>query len=333
MLTEYRLTALTITISLAHLITALPSGVSAGSVVRAAPITPDPNSVLYAWSNDPACASTACAADCMIAAATVCNSTNLNQSYDATENACSAFYYPGSTPPTPAQCTASFTQIVAAAQQPASGCGGTIGGALGYDSNGNRTSDPLYAIYPANGNANCFKAPGDTSPVLAPDMLPNSSAAIQTCPDSTSRRRALDKLQGRGNAGDAACALEDGVWGFSCTAICLATVVSTSWITGPFAAAAWLACLGGCSATGTTVFNNCAAAKGSDTRIPYNPLTNLDASSGNKRRDVEETNNPCLIIKDYSFGCPAMESGLLNHFECQQTSAGSANGASSGINT
>lgn len=250
MLTEYRLTALAATISFAHLIDAipaasLPAGVSAS--VASVSSNPDPDSVLYAWSSDPACVSTACATDCQSAYASICNSTMLASSdsphqafsANATVGDCTAFYWidAGAKPSTPAQCAASYTQILAAARQPANGCGGTIGGALGYNAKGRRTSEPLYAIYPAEGNANCFKAPGDTSKVLAASVLPNGISTLQTCPDSTSRRRALNRLEGRDQAADeqqaddnVECAIEDGVWGATCTVLCLATVVSTSWM-------------------------------------------------------------------------------------------------------
>lgn len=107
----------------------------------------------------------------------------------------------------------------------------------------------------------------------------------------------------------------------------LLLLADTASSTGPFAAVAWLACLGGCSETGLKVFNNCQAAKGNDVRLSFNPIQLGDK----KRRTVTESVNPCINVKEYTFDCPAMESGLLSHFECQQTGASSSSG-SNGIN-
>lgn len=106
---------------------------------------------------------------------------------------------------------------------------------MGYNAAKVRTDDPLYAIFPKDGNANCFKAMGDTSPVLEVDALPNGGT-LATCPVSTSRRRrTLDVLEGRDRAendddGATECIIEDWVWGFTCTGVCLAVVTTTSWM-------------------------------------------------------------------------------------------------------
>ena len=75
------------------------------------------------------------------------------------------------------------------------------------------------------------------SPVLATDALPNGGT-LGTCPVSSSRRqRALDVLEGRDQAEneddrviEIECAIEDGVWGFACSGVCFAVVVTTSWM-------------------------------------------------------------------------------------------------------
>ena len=84
--------------------------------------------------------------------------------------------------------------------------------------------------------------------------------------------------------------------------------------TGPFAAAGWIACLGGCSESGIKTYNNCQKAKGhTDGLISYNPFSGLEG------RDLaEESNNPCVNIRQWMFQCPAQETGLLNKFNCRQ---------------
>lgn len=206
------------TVSLAHLINAIPTTSS---------VSPYPDSVLYSWSTQPNCTTTATTADCATAATTLCGRTDLTVSANTTMGDCTAFYWydGGNTIPTAAECTAAYSQILAS----------SIGGALGYNAAKNRTNDPLYAIYPTDGNANCFKAAGDTSQVLAVDALPGGGT-LPTCPVSTSRRRrALDRLEGRdqGEAEDdgvVECLIEDGVWGTACTAVCLGTVAATAWL-------------------------------------------------------------------------------------------------------
>ena len=218
MLTQHHLTALGAIIFFTPLIKAIPT---------VSPLSPYPNSVLYSWSTQPICTTTASITDCTTAYAALCARENLGVSDNTTVGDCTAFYWfdAGNTIPTPAECTAAYTQILAT----------SIGGALGYNAAKNRTNDPLYAIYPEDGNANCFKAAGDTSPVLAVNALPNGKT-LATCPVSTSRRRrALGVLEGRDQTEDEddgviECVMEDGVWGIACTAVCMATVTTTSWM-------------------------------------------------------------------------------------------------------
>ena len=218
MLTQHRLTAIAATITtifFTHLTNAVPTASS---------LSLFPSPVLYSWNSDPACKTTATKADCVTAYEALCARPDLSVSDNTTVGDCTAFYWydKGNTLPTAAECTAAFSRTLTT----------SIGGVSGYNAAGNRTNDPLYAIYPKDGNANCFKATGDTSPVLAQDALPGG-AMLPTCPISSSRRRrALAKLEGRDDDDDgvAKCIIEDGVWTLSCTAVCLATVVTTSWL-------------------------------------------------------------------------------------------------------
>ena len=216
MITQRCLIAVAATISLAHRIIASPT---------TSPPSPYPDSVLYTWSTEPVCTTTAKHSDCQSAYTALCARADLGVSYNTTVGDCTAFYWydAGNTIPTTAKCKAAYTQILAT----------SIGGALGYNATKERTNDPLYAIYPKDGNANCFKATGDTSPVLAPNALPNGET-LATCPVSSSRRRrALEVLHGRTespNDGLGECIIEDGVWGLSCTGLCLVEVTAATWM-------------------------------------------------------------------------------------------------------
>lgn len=173
------------------------------------------------------CTTTAKRSDCEAASKALCARPDLTVSDNTTVGDCTAFYQydAGNRVPTAATCTAAYTTILAA----------SIGGAWGYNADQTRTDFPLYAVYPNDGNGNCFKAAGDRSPVLAVDALPGGGT-LPTCPVSSSRRRrALEALEGRdqvgaGDDGLVECVIEDGVWGLSCTAVCLATVTAATWM-------------------------------------------------------------------------------------------------------
>ena len=217
MLTRYFTTAAA-TIFFAHIINAIPT---------TALLTPYTDTVLYSWSTEPVCKTAVKKADCTKAYAALCARSNLTVSGSTNAGDCTAFFWYDAcnTIPSRAECTAAYEQILAK----------SVGGALGYNAAHNRTDDPLYAIYPTDGNANCFKAAGDSSPVLAPNALPDGST-LPTCPVSTSRRRrALAALEGRDQSeteddGVTKCVVEDGIWGTGCSVICLATVTATSWM-------------------------------------------------------------------------------------------------------
>lgn len=221
MLSQAVMMALAVLLS-APFITAMPQISDATS--------PNPT-VFYRWSSDPACISKACVADCRAAATAVCSSPSLTTNLNATVGDCTAFYWydMGNTVPTKESCASAYNYINNAGNPGPNGCGGTIGGALGYDKDGNRTIDPLFAIYPKDGNANCFKAPGDTSPPKPMDELPNGEKLpIGSCPDVTSRRRrsALRELEQRGIP---ECVVEDMVWNLGCTAVCISWVTASTW--------------------------------------------------------------------------------------------------------
>ena len=225
MFTQVSLTALVATLSFTHFTHAFPA-------LPSTPASPYPNSVLYTWSAEPACANTASQTDCTSAITQICANKDLMQDYDVTVGECTAVYWvdPNDSNPTAATCTAAYTQILDAG----------IGGALGYDDAGNRTGDPLFVVYPkSEGTGNCFKKTGDTSPVVAANIMPNGQTMGQC---TSTSRRALDVLERRqastttspndGSDTDGAeeCIIEDGVWSIACSAICLATVLSTSWM-------------------------------------------------------------------------------------------------------
>ena len=215
MLSQSVIAVITI-ICFTHLIKAVPN-----------PPSPYPESVLYSWSTESGCTTTAKQSDCTTAFASLCAREDLGVSGNTTVGDCTAFYWydAGNTKPTAAECTAAYTQILTT----------SIGGALGYNASKLRTNDPLYAIYPKDGNANCFKAAGDTSPVLAMNALPGGGT-LPTCPVSTSRRRrGLELVEDQGQANGeeedtTGCLIEDAVWVASCNAVCVATVTFTSWL-------------------------------------------------------------------------------------------------------
>ena len=64
-------------------------------------------------------------------------------------------------------------------------------------------------------------------------------------------------------------------------------------------------------------YNNCQKAMGNtgpDSHVSYNPFAEL-----NERELVEESKNPCVTINQWTFQCPAQETGLLNKYSCQES--------------
>ncbi|KAL8733227.1 MAG: hypothetical protein Q9166_002244 [cf. Caloplaca sp. 2 TL-2023] len=228
--------ALAVTLCVAPFTLALPQ-ISDATSVNPTVFTP--------WSSDPACAApaTACKADCTIAVDTLCRKDLTADNIIETVGECTAWYMYniGNTIPTYDQCYSAFAYINDAGNPGADGCGGSFGGALGWDKNGNRTMDPAFAIYPKSGNGNCFKELGDTSPPLPQDTLP------------------------------------DG----------------------------WLACLGGCDATGWKLMMNCEKDQRGEKL---------------KARDVIPA-DPCANTMGAAFECPAIQQKLLGYHRCPGSSA------------
>lgn len=146
----------------------------------------------------------------------------------------------GNTVPTKDSCYSAYSYIndAGAKGAGADGCGGTVGGALGFDKNGNRTRDPLFALYPSDGNGNCFKAPDDDTPPKPMDELSNGQKLpmnAESCPVSASRKRrrdALEQLEGRrigGNAGPLTCIIGAAGGLAGCSALCIEWVATMSW--------------------------------------------------------------------------------------------------------
>ena len=197
---------------------------------RAAP----PTSAVWKWSNDPTqCKTTTCTSDCQSAAQKLCSIPNgLSTTQSVTVGTCTAFYWidTGNTLPSVSDCNAAFTTITGPASTPGSSgdCPGYVGGVLGYDAGGKRTNDPLYMVSPNEGNGNCFKAPGDTSPVLGKDELPNGQT-LGTCPVSSSKRGLKDTALEKRDGADVKCGLESAFVGSPCTTMGLITVTTAGW--------------------------------------------------------------------------------------------------------
>lgn len=163
--------------------------------------------------------SLSCKTDCGKAVGTVCATSRTEYTQETVGECTVSYVYElGNTVPNYDQCYAAFAYINDAGKPGPDGCGGTLGGALGWDDKGNRTSDPIYAIQPKSGNPNCFKPPGDpASAPLAPDELPGGTRLpLETCARSVSRRA------------NTACTIGSASYTASCTAVCMAWVASAS---------------------------------------------------------------------------------------------------------
>lgn len=170
--------------------------------------------VLYRWSNDPNCDSATTKANCTAAYASICHSGQLTESMKHTVEGCTAWYWvdPGNQIPTAAQCSTSYLEIL-----------GTDNGfgSLGYNEEETRTDAPLYAVYPADGNGKCFKAPGDTSPVQAMNAQLNGKGSLYDC-GAAKTPRDLHEFNPRGVF---KCLFEDVGWQAFCDYACISTVV------------------------------------------------------------------------------------------------------------
>ncbi|KAI4269595.1 MAG: hypothetical protein LQ337_007178 [Flavoplaca oasis] len=186
------ITTLALLLSGASVTLGLPQTTNAVSESRA---------ILYPWSNHADCAApaTACKTDCTQAVKNLCQGNlglgeQVDRNYVAeTVGECTVtyIYQIGNTVPTAEQCYNTYAYINDAGKPGPDGCGGTFGGALGWDDKGNRTKDPIYAIQPKSGNQNCFKPPDkpEEKP-LAVDELPDGTRIPmnEQCPSALSRR-------------------------------------------------------------------------------------------------------------------------------------------------
>ncbi|KAL8908908.1 MAG: hypothetical protein Q9171_005252 [Xanthocarpia ochracea] len=289
-------TTLAVVLSAAPLTLALPQNTDATAN--------KPKSVFTPWSSDPACAApaTACKADCTRAVDNLCRKDLTTDNIIETVGECTALYMYeiGNTNPTYDQCYSTFAVINDAGKPGPDGCGGTFGGALGYDEKGDRTRDPMYAIYPKSGNGNCFKRLGDTSPPLPLDMLPDGTRLpIDQCPAATSGRKLT------AGAGDfVGCFVEDAAWQIGCNAVCLEWVAALSfWTAGVGLAIGFLPCLGACDGVGYKLTSTCVKSHGGD---------KIKA-----RQDAPP--DPCKNIMKVGFECPAIQQHLLAYHKCPGT--------------
>ncbi|KAI9718525.1 MAG: hypothetical protein M1812_003976 [Candelaria pacifica] len=310
--------------------------------------------VLVPWSQDPKqCYPTyACAADCAQAYQTLCAQITSPQKaanplkLDAQRvvvKSCLAYYHLGSVsagkPNAPfanaAACEQAFANIVTTTSVIYSDpkidpqkCGRPAG-AMGYDEDGARTATPLYALMPANGNPNCFKRIGDTSPITPANQLADGST-LKTCPRSTSKRTdvairdaAADDVSGWNIV---KCGTEDILTLTACTATCITSVLATSWITGFFAVIAGLGCVGLCDVVAVKVADNCMESSGGDLfhnffdwtkKRDLEPLT-----LGGRLRDLETrapagTGNDCLRLQTWNVCDQTTQNALLKNAGCE----------------
>lgn len=190
---------------------------NAAYLLHANPIaasSPEP----WVWrSESEQCKTRITESNCIQAVAQICDQ-DLKQLQNATRGDCSALYWydTKTVEPTKYKCYKEFARIIR-------------GGALGYDADGNRTNSPVYVVTPTNGNGNCLKAPKDSSPVLAPDQLPNNHTLNTTCPVSSSRRKRMStNLEAKEYKQDQ-CGDHFNLEQLGCTAMCLLSVTTTSW--------------------------------------------------------------------------------------------------------
>ncbi|KAL8666609.1 MAG: hypothetical protein Q9168_007458 [Polycauliona sp. 1 TL-2023] len=183
--------------------------------------------VFWPWSDHADCAApaTACKADCTQAVKTLCAGDlglGANTGYNfvnQTAGECTAtyIYQISNNLPTADQCYNAFAYINDKGKPGPDGCGGTFGGSLGWDAQGNRTKDPIYAILPKGGNPNCFTTlDNSAAKPLAMDELPDGSKypIDETCPTALSRRAKTG------------CVIGSVSLGVTCAAVCLIAIGS-----------------------------------------------------------------------------------------------------------
>lgn len=332
MFTQCTLAALAATIFFTQLTNALP---------QAVPALPYPNSDLYTWSaTDASCQTTAAKSDCTSAISQICSpNKHLTQSYQVTVGSCTAIFWvdPNNSVPSVNTCNAAFTQITNAG----------LGGALGY-AGAARTADPLYVVYPqSSGTGNCFKKTGDSSPVVAAEMLPNGNSLFQFG-NCGAQKRALNDLESRqASQNEGQNCQVDSSWGQTCSASCLALIAAPT-STNPFATTAGLSCFGnGCEATAFKVSNNCMNNQGVTVPAIFGGSGQQQAASApatgtiNTKRTSANANpsfvangvsaNVCVAIEDQlKFACSATYNAIAAYHSC--ATAGGTDGVQPKIN-
>ncbi|KAL9595401.1 MAG: hypothetical protein Q9219_006476 [cf. Caloplaca sp. 3 TL-2023] len=265
--------------------------------------------VFTPWSSHPDCAApaTACKADCTQAVNQLCNNHDLTTpNIIETVGECTAWYLYEelNTVPTPEQCYSAFAYINDAGKPDPNGCGGTFGGALGWNKLGTRTKDPAFAIFPKSGNGNCFKKTGDNSPPLPQDTLPDGSKIpIDQCPVTTSRRRR--QLGSSGDLSDrdlAGCVVENWAFQFGCNAVCLTWVSGLTFGIG--LGIGLLPCLGGCSGVAYKLSTNegCFEAEGHP--------------GGKLKARADEQPKACTNLLKMTWECPIAQQTILDYYKC-----------------
>ena len=187
--------------------------------------------VFTPWSSHADCAApaTACKSDCTQAVKNLCEKDLTTENIIETVGECTAWYLYqiGNTLPTFDQCYSAFAYINDAGKPGPEGCGGTFGGALGWDKNGDRTHDPAFAIYPKSGNGNCMRTETPESPPLAQHMLlDGTEIPIDQCPAAVGRRQLEG---GHGLKPIPRCFVENGAFQLGCNVVCISWIASLTW--------------------------------------------------------------------------------------------------------
>ncbi|KAL8766329.1 MAG: hypothetical protein Q9209_006856 [Squamulea sp. 1 TL-2023] len=310
------------------ILTGLAALLYAASPTLALPQVTDATSnnptVFTPWSSDPACAApaTACKADCTKAVDNLCRKDLTTPNLIETVGECTAWYLyeEGNTVPTFEQCYSAFAYINDAGKPGPDGCGGTFGGALGWNKLDARTQDPAFAIYPKFGNGNCFKKIGDTSPPLPQDTLPDGTKIpIDQCPVAVNRRQ-LGSPSALSPRGLASCLVHNVAFQFGCNAVCLAWVSGMTFGLG--LGLGFLPCLGGCDVTAYKLSQN-------------EHCLEEEKPGGKFKARAQKLSDPCARTLSMTWECPIAQQKILDFHKCPADvmSGKVVGGGGSGINT
>lgn len=264
--------------------------------------SPYPNTLLATWTTDKVlgtlCTTDASLDDCKKASAEICASPNLKMDHEATVGKCKAIYMYDlqNSEPTRETCTAAYNQIHTAG----------IGGILGYSFVGQRSSDPLYGVWPllTGGGGRCLVKPGDKIDPLHLHDLPNGATPAScngnTNWDTTNRTSSLPE-----------CVVENLIQA-RVNPTCLAALATASY-TGPFATIDGLSCFGDGAQAAQKAFQNCFANKAPPANAP--PSTNIRPD--NSILMPEQPKDVCQNLEDgFKFNCIEEENSYRNYFKC-----------------